>query len=162
MANEFPPRAWKWMLVLVSAACFVSILSAQPHSDNYILKKWAFSSGGGSMSSTNYEAVAVIGQSSPPGIATSPNYTLYSGFLQPMWALPGTALVWIWTEGFDVHLDWEDVANARTYYIYRSTDPDFIPAPSTLYGFTTDSQYIDESAVYEPNVKFFYKITCSN
>jgi len=83
-----------------------SLLFAQPHSDNYILKKWAISSGGGSMSSDNYLAVAVIGQSSPPGVSTSTNYTLYSGFLGPIFGgAPGSALVWIWTDSVDVYID---------------------------------------------------------
>jgi hypothetical protein len=139
------------------------VLFAQPHSDNYILKKWAISSGGGSMSSTNYNAVAVIGQSSPPGVSSSANYTLYSGFLGPIFGgAPGSALVWIWTDSVNVHLDWEDVPNANTYYIYRSTDPAFVPGPANLVGSSTTSDYVDADAVSVENAKRFYKITCSN
>jgi hypothetical protein len=138
------------------------LLLAQPHSDNYILKKWAISSGGGSMSSTNYQAVAVVGQSSPPGVSSSTNYTLYSGFLGPIFGLPGSALVWIWTDSIDVHIDWDDVPNANTYFIYRSVDPAFVPSPANLIGSTTSSAYIDVGAVADPGTKFFYRITCSN
>jgi hypothetical protein len=139
-----------------------SLLFAQPHSDNYILKKWAISSGGGAMSSDNYNAVAIIGQSSPPGLSTSSNYHLYSGFLQPIWALPGSALVWIWTIGNDVHLDWEDVAHAHTYYIYRSETPDVEITPGNLVGSSTTSDYIDTDGVSVTGGKYFYRITCSN
>jgi len=147
------------VIILLAATCS---LFAQPQSENYILKKWAISSGGGSMTSANYNAVAIVGQSSPPGVSASSNYTLYSGFLQPIWALPGTALVWIWADSIDIYLDWDDVVNAHTYYIYRSTDPAFIPGPSNLLGSTSSSQYADPGAVNDPNVKYFYKITCSN
>jgi hypothetical protein len=149
--------------------CFIIIMAlpvllfAQPQSDNYILKKWAISSGGGSMSSDSYQAVAVIGQSSPPGVSSSENYTLYSGFLGPiLGGAPGSALVWIWTDSVDVYLDWEDVPNANTYFIYRSTDPTFIPAPANLVGSSTTSDYVDDNAVSVEDAKYFYKITCSN
>jgi hypothetical protein len=152
--------------VLVGALIVISVSSAviaQPHSDNYILKKWAISSGGGSMSSDNYNAVSIVGQSSPPGVSSSANYTLYSGFLGPIFAgAPGSALVWIWTDSANVHMDWEDVPNANTYYIYRSTDPAFVPGPSYLIGTSTSSDYIDPNAVSNPNVKYFYRITCNN
>ena len=115
------------------------------------------------MSSTNYNAVAVIGQSSPPGVSTSANYTLYSGFLGPIFAgAPGSALVWIWTDSVDVHMDWDDVPAVSTYYIYRSLDPDFVPNPGNLVGSSTSSDYIDVGAVSDPNTKYFYRITCSN
>jgi len=139
-----------------------SVLFAQPHSDNYILKKWAISSGGGAMSSANYHAVAIVGQSSPPGVSSSANYTLYSGFLGPILGAPGSATVWIWTDSVDVHMDWDDVPNVSTYYIYRSLDPDFSPNPGNLVGSSASSDYIDEDAVSDPNVKYFYRITCSN
>jgi hypothetical protein len=149
--------------------CFIIIVAlpivlfAQPHSDNYILKKWAISSGGGSMSSANYNAVAIIGQSSPPGVSSSANYTLYSGFLGPIFGgAPGSALVWIWTDSIDVYLDWEDVPNANTYYIYRSTDPAFVPGPTNLVGSSTTSEYIDADAVSNQHSKYFYMIICSN
>lgn len=141
---------------------FVFVVFAQPQSDNYILKKWAISSGGGSMSSDNYQAVAIVGQSSPPGVSTSDNYTLYAGFLQPIFGLPGEAVVWIWADSADVYLDWDNVPNANTYYIYRSDDPTFIPGPGYLLGSTPSSDYIDYGAVEDPSAKYFYRITCSN
>ena len=114
------------------------------------------------MSSDNYQAVAVVGQSSPPGISTSENYTLYSGFLQPIFELPGEALVWIWADSVDVYLDWDDVPNANTYYIYRSDDPTFVPGSGTLLNSTSSSDYVDVGAVEDPGAKYFYIITCSN
>jgi hypothetical protein len=151
------------IVVAVVIITLSSVVFAQPHSDNYILKKWAISSGGGSMSSANYQAVAIVGQSSPPGVSSSANYTLYSGFLGPIFAgAPGSALVWIWTDSADVHMDWEDAPGASNYYIYRSTDPTFVPGPSYLIGTSTSSEYIDRNAVSDPNTKYFYKITCSN
>ena len=147
------------VIILLAATCS---LFAQPHSENYILTKWAISSGGGSMSSANYNAVAIVGQSSPPGISSSANYTLYSGFLGPIIGAPGSALVWIWTDSVDVHMDWDDVPNVNTYYIYRSLDPDFVPGPGNLVGSSTSSDYLDVGAVTDPNSKYFYRITCSN
>jgi hypothetical protein len=155
-------KTWISALTFLIVICTVQFLIAQPHSDNYILKKWEISSGGGSMSSANYHAVSVVGQSSPPGVSSSTNYTLYSGFLQPIWALPGSALVWIWNVGTDVHLDWEDVPHANTYYIYRSLEPDVEIIPGNLLGSSSTSDYIDVDAVSVAGGKYFYRITCSN
>jgi len=149
-------------LTLLVVICTVQFLLAQPHSDNYILTKWAISSGGGSMSSANYNAVAIVGQSSPPGVSSSANYTLYSGFLGPILGAPGSALVWIWADSADVHMDWEDVPDVSTYYIYRSLVPDFEPSPSYLVGTSASSDYLDVGAVSDPNTKYFYRITCGN
>jgi hypothetical protein len=147
------------VIILLAATCS---LFAQPHSENYILTKWAISSGGGSMSSANYNAVAIVGQSSPPGVSSSANYTLYSGFLGPIIGAPGSALVWIWTDSVDVHMDWDDVPDVNSYYIYRSLVPDFEPNPGNLVGSSTSSDYIDVGAVSDPNTKYFYRITCGN
>ena len=117
---------------------------------------------GEAQSSASYSAVSIAGQSSPPGISTSSNYHLYSGFLQPIWALPGSALVWIWNVGTDVHLDWEDIPRANTYYIYRSLDPDVEIIPGNLLGSSLTSDYIDVDAVSAAGGKYFYRITCSN
>jgi hypothetical protein len=141
--------------------CVGHLLLAQPSSDNYILKKWVISSGGGSMSSDNYQAVAVIGQSSPPGVSSSANYTLYSGFLQPIWGLPGEALVWIWTDTVNVYIDWDDVFNATSYNVYRASHPGVTATPGNLIGTSATSNYTDTNAVAD-SVKFFYLVTCSN
>jgi len=159
MTSKLTVKSIVATLIILATCC---LLFAQPHSDNYILKKWAISSGGGSSSSSNYQAVSVIGQSSPPGVSSSTSYVLYSGFLGPIYGLPGSASVWIWTVGSDVYLDWEDVPEAHTFYIYRSTDPAFVPGPSNLVGSTSESQYVDTGAVGDPDAKYFYKITCSN
>lgn len=146
---------------IILTISLVSLLTAQPSSDNYILKKWAISSGGGSMSSDNYQAVAVIGQSSPPGTSTSTNYTLFSGYLQPLLGAPGAALVWVWTEGDNVYLDWDDVPDATSYNIYRASNPGVTATPGNLLDSTTNSNYTDTNAAAD-SVKFFYLVTCSN
>ena len=158
------PNANKLILgsiVLMLVVCITTLLTAQPSSDNYILKKWAISSGGGSMSSENYQAVAVIGQSSPPGTSTSTNYTLFSGYLQPLFGAPGAALVWVWTDGGNVYLDWDEVPNATSYNIYRANNPGVTVAPGNLIGTSATSEYTDTNAAAD-SVKFFYLVTCSN
>ncbi len=158
------PNANKLILgsiVLMLVVCITTLLTAQPSSDNYILKKWAISSGGGSMSSDNYQAVAVIGQSSPPGTSSSTNYTLFSGYLQPLFGAPGAALVWVWTDSANVYLDWDDVPNATSYNIYRANDPGVTVVPGNLIGTSATSNYTDTNAVAD-SVKFFYLVTCSN
>jgi len=149
-------------MILILAIFAAHFLSAQPQSDNYILKKWAISSGGGSMSSDNYQAVAVIGQSSPPGVSESENYTLFSGYLGPLFGVPGPALVWVWTDSVNVYLDWEDVPNANSYNIYRSLVPDVQINPTYLIGTSPVSEYMDTGALNDPEAKYFYRITCSN
>ena len=148
-------------VIVILTISFVPLLIAQPSSDNYILKKWAISSGGGSMSSDNYQAVAVIGQSSPPGASSSTNYTLFSGYLQPLFGAPGAALVWVWTDSANVYLDWDDVPNATSYNIYRANDPGVSVAPGNLIGTSAISDYTDTGAVAD-SVKFFYLVTSSN
>ena len=149
------------VVIVIITISFVTLLTAQPSSDNYILKKWAISSGGGSMSSENYQAVAVIGQSSPPGTSSSTNYTLFSGYLQPLFGAPGAALVWVWTDNTNVYLDWDDVTNATSYNIYRASDPGVIVDPGNLIGTSAISSYTDTNAAAD-SVKFFYLVTCSN
>ena len=148
-------------VIVILTISFVPLLIAQPSSDNYILKKWAISSGGGSMSSDNYQAVAVIGQSSPPGASSSTNYTLFSGYLQPLFGTPGAALVWVWTDSANGDLDWDNVPNATSYNIYRANDPGVTVVPSNLIGTSATSNYTDTNAVAD-SVKFFYLVTCSN
>ncbi len=143
--------------------CSIGILMAQPSSDNYILKKWAISSGGGSASSANYQAIMVIGQSSPPGTSSSANYTLYSGYLQPIFAAgaPGSPVVWVWADSANVHLDWDDVPDATSYNIYRANNPGVTVVPGNLIGSSPTSEYIDTGVVVD-SVKFFYLITADN
>ena len=159
--NVFTSKAIMCVIVIITIITLVALLNAQPSSDNYILKKWAISSGGGSMSSDNYQAVAVIGQSSPPGTSSSTNYTLFSGYLQPLFGAPGAALVWVWTDAGNVYLDWDDVPNATSYNIYRASDPGVAVAPGNLIGTSGTSDYTDTGAVAD-SVKFFYLVTCSN
>ena len=151
-----------YAVIVLIVLGFTHLALSQPQSDNYILKKWAISSGGGSMSSDNYQAVAVIGQSSPPGVSSSENYKLFSGYLGPLGGVPGPALVWVWTDSVNVYLDWEDVPNANTYNIYRSQDPDVPINPTYLIGTSSASDYTDPGAVEDPSAKYFYRITCSN
>ena len=114
------------------------------------------------MSSENYQAVAVIGQSSPPGVSGSENYTLFSGYLGPLFGTPGPALVWVWTDSVNMYLDWEDVPNASSYNIYRSLIPDVQINPTYLIGTSPVSEYMDTGALNDPDAKYFYRITCSN
>jgi hypothetical protein len=150
-------------LIMIMIVGIALAAQGQPHSDNYILKKWAISSGGGSASSDNYQAVVIVGQSSPPGVSTSDNYTLYSGYLQPILAggAPGAPLVWVWTDSFNVYLDWDDVPNATSYNIYRGSAPDVIVDPGNLIGTSATSEYTDADAAGD-SVKFFYLITADN
>ena len=149
--------------ILCFTLCSIGILWAQPSSDNYILKKWAISSGGGSASSDNYQAVVVVGQSSPPGTSSSASYTLYSGYLQPIFTAgaPEAPLVWVWTDSANVYLDWDDVTNATSYRIYRSTNADVTVEPGNLIGTSPTSDYTDLGIVAD-SVKFFYLITADN
>lgn len=162
MFYAFEKKMIALTMVLVPLFFTVHFLSAQPQSDNYILKKWAISSGGGSMASENYQAIAVIGQSTPPGTSTSENYTLFSGYLGPLFGAPGPALVWVWTDSVNVYLDWEDVPNANSYNIYRSLIPDVQIDPTYLIGTSSVSEYMDTGALNDPDAKYFYRITCSN
>lgn len=151
-----------WTVTLVTVIILTQVIVAQPHSENYVLKKWMISSGAGIIHSGNHQLNVLIGQSSPAGISSGVNYTLYSGLLQPMFGLLGTAVVWIWIEGNDVYLDWDDIPNAAIYYIYRSQDPNFFPNPTNLLNSTITSEYTDEGAVGDAGVNFFYQVSCGN
>jgi hypothetical protein len=160
MLKQFPNK-FSTSIVIIFTICVALPILAQPQSDNYILQKWAISSGGGSASSDNYHAIMVVGQSSPPGTSTSENYTLYSGYLQPLFGAPGAALVWVWTDSANVYLDWDDVSNATSYNIYRASNPGVTAIPGNLLGTSATSNYTDTNAVAD-SVKFFYLVTCSN
>ena len=54
-------------------------------STNYSMQVDVIGSGGGDMSSTNYQCTSTLGQSSPLGISQSSNYIEYAGFWESLW-----------------------------------------------------------------------------
>ncbi len=73
----------------------------------------------------------------------------------------GVPVVWVWIDGANVHLDWDDVTDATSYRIYRSTDTDVTATPGNLTGTSPTSDYTDTGVVAD-SVKFFYLVTANN
>ena len=65
------------------------------------------------------------------------------------WSLSPIEDLVIWCEGEEVHLEWSDVAEAETYYIYRSAQPYFDISGMTVYDTSTTSDYTDFEALNE-------------
>ena len=94
------------LLMMIVVLCIVSTAQAQPQSDNYILKKWAISSGGGSMnsvidrpSSSSVRAVHLASLQALTTPYTAGIYSLYLGESQDLlwFGFGPTALMSIWT-----------------------------------------------------------------
>ncbi len=64
------------ILCLFSAVCFAGLMS----SSSFTITDDVISSGGGTMSSTNYTLQATLGQPSPPGISNSSTCSNHAGF----------------------------------------------------------------------------------
>lgn len=73
----------RWVIgVLLALLCVSTIVTAQPQeSPNYHLNKSVLDAGGLSSASPNYQLTSSIGQSTPLGAQSSPNYQLYAGFM---------------------------------------------------------------------------------
>lgn len=96
----------KWLIASVSMlllAVFSSPVSAGMSSANYQIPNDVLSGGGSAMSSTSYQLVGTLGQSSPLGEASSTSYTNYPGFWQ------ADECVW--------DADGDDLFNAQEYGI---------------------------------------------
>jgi len=57
----------------------------------------------------------------------------------------------------NVILNWEDIAFAQMYYIYRCTEAYFQPSTATLYDSVSVSNYTDNNALIDENQ--FYRVT---
>ena len=73
----------RWVMgILVAFLCASTFAIAQPQeSPNYHLNKSVLDAGGLTFASPSYQLTSSIGQSTPLGAQTSPNYQLYAGFM---------------------------------------------------------------------------------
>jgi hypothetical protein len=85
------PRNMFREAVFVASMAFVLLVfqgNASPGeqaSTSYSIPVDVISSGGGDMSSTNYQCTSTLGQSSPLGTSQSSNYIEYAGFWESFW-----------------------------------------------------------------------------
>jgi len=141
-----------------------ALLFAQSSSEHFTLTKSVIDAGGGVASSANFTQVSAFGQPTPVGVQSSTNFVLYAGFLSPRLLVsplsPIQRLV-IKESTPDAVLNWEAIAGAANYSIYRSTQINFVPSPTTLVGSTTATTYTDAGVLTGPEVQQYY-IVLSN
>jgi len=140
-----------------------SFAFAQPQqSANFRITKSVLDAGGQPSTSPNFHLTSAFGQPSPLGISSSANFTLYSGFLSPVFLVsplsPIQDLV-IQPVSPDARLFWPSVPGASQYKVYRSTDPLFTPSPTNLLGTVSDTTYMDANITGLPAVRNYYIVT---
>ncbi|MBI5058867.1 hypothetical protein HZB60_03665 [candidate division KSB1 bacterium] len=156
----------KQIIVLLFAA---SCVLAQPQqSENFRIAKSVIDAGGGASASTDFRLVSAFGQPSPIGAQSSESFHLYAGFLSPVFAAgelnPIDDLVIRRQAGptANVLLHWGRIAHAAQYKIYRSTDPLFVPGPSSQIGVVVDTSFTDVGALGLPAWRYYYAVTAAN
>ncbi|MBK6767288.1 MAG: hypothetical protein IPG71_13640 [bacterium] len=136
-----------------------ALIWAQSSSENFTLTKSVIDAGGGASSSASFNLVSAFGQPTPIGAQTSPNFTLYAGFLSPALGVsplsPIQELV-IAPNGNDARLWWEVRAGAGSYAIHRSTLYEFAPTPGNLIATVTDTTYTDVGVLATPTTQQYY------
>jgi len=146
----------KMVLVLVA----VTVTFAQPQqSEHFTLAKSVIDAGGGSSSSATFNLVSAFGQPTPIGVQSSANFTLSAGFLSPL--LTVSPLSPIQHLGIkdaqpDAVLNWEAIAGAGSYSVYRTEAINFTPEPSNLVGTTTNTTFIDTNVLAGPAIQQYY------
>jgi len=154
----------KMVLFLLTALCACAMtVAAQPQqSANFRISKSVLDASGGACTSTNFRLSSVLGQPTPIGSSSSANFALSSGFLSPAFAVsplsPIQQLV-ILPQIPDVLLNWERIAGAAQYSVYRSTDPLFSPGPMTLLGSVSDTSFTDINIAGLTAVRNYYVVT---
>jgi hypothetical protein len=58
-----------------------------------------------------------------------------------------------------IQLAWDGDETLPVFNVYRSTDPNVPQLPENLIGFTSDTTFVDTTALQRPDVKSFYTIT---
>jgi len=118
-------RTKKGWLLLGIILLTASLIAAFSSPDGTETKTDAFGSAGGRVSSTNFETVFILGQSSPPDVSESSNFRNIGGFLATF-GIVGTKTVsldfpqgWNWISinvippDPDMEIVWQDVANLK-------------------------------------------------
>jgi len=59
----------------------------------------------------------------------------------------------------DVELSWLYAEPVDSFYIYRDSDPDFVPSPSSFLGATDSLSFVDPDVLGTPGPNYFYKVT---
>ncbi|MBK6911335.1 MAG: hypothetical protein IPH10_10485 [bacterium] len=142
-----------------------ALLWAQSQSENFTLTKSVIDAGGGASSSTNFNLVSAFGQPTPVGVQSSESFTLYAGFLTPLLSVsplsPIQRLV-IKEAQPDAVLNWEAIAGAGSYSVYRNTAINFTPGPGNLVGTTTNTTFTDTNVLAGPAVQQYYIVIVNN
>jgi hypothetical protein len=148
------------------AILWSSALYAQPQqSASFRITHSVLDGSGGSSASASFRLSGALGQPTPIGAQSSANFALSAGFLSPVFAIsplsPIQHLV-ILFDNPDVHLNWERIATAQSYSVYRDTTALFTPGAANQIGTATDTFYVDVNALNLPLGKYFYSVQSSH
>jgi hypothetical protein len=146
-----------WVLGLSAFVC-----SQPPSSAHFRMATSVLDGGGMPVISDNHIGNISYAQPSSVGKFQSSNFRLYTGYLTPKFAVsPLSSLhkLVIHVQTSDILLNWEHCTGATTYRVYRSTDPLFIPDPTTFLATVVDTAYTDIHATLLPATRYYYNVT---
>jgi len=142
-----------------------ALLWAQSSSENFTISKSVIDASGGASSSANFNLVSAFGQPTPIGEQSSENFTLYAGFLSPALQVsplsPIQQLV-IKESQPNAVLNWEAIAGAGSYSVYRDPSINFVPGPGNLVGTTSNTTFTDTNVFSGPAVQQYYIVLVNN
>jgi hypothetical protein len=157
----------KTVLSLLTAlsVCTAALFAQPQQSANFRITKSVLDGGGGSSASANFKLVSAYGQPTPLGAQTSTNFALSAGFLSPVFAVSPISPIQHLVIQFinpNILMNWERVAAAQSYVVFRDTTASFTPGPSNQIGVASDTFFVDVNAISLPKPKYFYSVKSSS
>jgi hypothetical protein len=151
------------MMMLVLLPCLV--LAQPPQSENFRIAKSVIDAGGAASSSTDFRLTSVLGQPSPLGWQSSSDFRLSGGFLAPMLAISPLSPIQDLVIQYampNAILRWGRISGARSYRIYRATNPLFTADTTNRIGVSADTSYADLNILSLTDSRQYYAIRASN
>jgi hypothetical protein len=151
--------------LLTALVVSASALFAQPQqSADFRITKSVLDGGGGHSSSPSFQLTSALGQPTPIGWQSSANFMLSAGFLKPSFAVSPLSSIQRLVIRYispNIRLDWERIATATLYTVFRDTTASFTPGPPNQIGTSVDTFYVDLNAEALPRAKYFYNVESS-
>ncbi|MCX6600915.1 MAG: hypothetical protein NT025_05065 [bacterium] len=140
--------------------------SAQPQqSEDFRITKSVIDAGGAAGASADFRLYGAFGQGTPVGQQTSADFALYAGYLSPSFAVSSLSAIQdlvILVAPPDVHLNWDPIAGAERYKVFRATSASFAPEESNRIATVPDTFYVDVNATTLPGTRYYYCVEASN
>ena len=151
--------------LLALALLAVPALAQLQQSENFRITKSVIDAGGAQGASASFRLYGAFGQGTPAAAQTSADFVLYAGYLSPSFAVSPLSAIQdlvILVAPPDVHLNWDPIAGAERYKVFRATSASFVPAESNRIATVTDTFYVDVNATGLPLPRYYYCVEASN